>query len=321
MRILVTGGAGFIGSAFVKLALKNSTALGTVSKVTVLDALTYSGNLENLAEVSDDPRLHVEVGNINDTKLLRQCLKSQDIVFNFAAESHVDRSISDAGIFVESNALGALHVFDESLKMKISKIIHISTDEVYGSKNYGKFKESANLQPNSPYSASKAASDLIARSFFKTHGLPVIITRSSNNYGPFQNTEKFIPLVITNLLNKKAIPIYGTGKNEREWIHVDDNCMAIALVASKGENGNIYNIGATNRFKNIEVARYIAKVMGHSEAPIDYVIDRQGHDFRYAINSRKLSKLGFTETKTFKKGISDTIEWYEKNKKWWENKV
>ena len=231
MKVLVTGGAGFIGSEFVRLLLRGMPGFEGIKKVTVLDSLTYSGNLDNLSSVSQDPRLEVITKSINDPEVVKDSMQGQNLVFNFAAESHVDRSIADASSFIETNVLGAYNVFNQGLVSGVDRIIHISTDEVYGSLNQGAATEQSKLEPNSPYAASKAASDLIARSFFQTHKLPIIVTRCSNNYGPFQNPEKLIPLAITNLIEGKKVPIYGSGKNVREWIHVEDHCRAIAHIA------------------------------------------------------------------------------------------
>jgi dTDP-glucose 4,6-dehydratase len=317
VKALVTGGAGFIGSEFVRLLLSGESGFENIKKLTVIDSLTYSGNLDNLSSVSQDSRLEVEVKTINNPEILKELLIGQDFVFNFAAESHVDRSITDADSFMNTNIIGAYNVFNQSLLAGVSRIIHISTDEVYGSLNQGTASESSSLEPNSPYAASKAASDLIARSFFQTHKLPIIITRCSNNYGPYQNPEKLIPLAITNLLLGKKVPIYGTGENVREWIHVKDHCKDILTVLINGEPGEIYNIGSGEFLTNLELARYICNLMAASEELIVYVKDRLGHDFRYSINSSKtncLSKFNYT---SLNEGLGDTINWYRQNKNWW----
>jgi dTDP-glucose 4,6-dehydratase len=319
VKALVTGGAGFIGSEFVRLLLSSESGFEDIKKLTVIDSLTYSGNLNNLSSVSQDSRLEVEVKTINDPEFLKELFIGQDYVFNFAAESHVDRSITDAGSFMDTNVIGAYNVFNQSLLAGVPRIIHISTDEVYGSLNQGTASESSSLEPNSPYAASKAASDLIARSFFQTHKLPIIVTRCSNNYGPYQNPEKLIPLAITNLLLGKKVPIYGTGANVREWIHVKDHCRAIAHVALNGKTGEIYNIGGRNSFQNISLVKKLLKIMGLDLSYLEYVEDRKGHDLRYALNDSKLLGIGFKELIDFDEGIKQTIQWYEANQEWWRD--
>lgn len=321
MNILVTGGAGFIGSAFVRQILQGIPGFEDLKSLTVIDSLTYSGNLDNLAPVSLDSRLKVVIASINDASAVQEVMNNQDYVFNFAAESHVDRSIDDASNFIETNIKGTFQVLDQALKQSVKKVIHISTDEVYGSISKGKFVESSNLEPNSPYAASKASSDLLARSFFKTHNLPVITTRCSNNYGPYQHPEKLIPLAITNLLRGRRVPIYGSGLNEREWVHVDDHCRAIAHLALFGKIGQIYNIGGSNGIKNIDLIHQIITVLGLDQSMVEFVEDRKGHDFRYAIDDSKLNQLGFRESIEFENGIVETIKWYESNKQWWSKLI
>ena len=318
MKALVTGGAGFIGSEFVRLLLSGESGFENIKKLTVIDSLTYSGNLNNLSSVSQDSRLAVEVKTINNPEILNELLIGQDFVFNFAAESHVDRSIADADSFMNTNIIGAYNVFNQSLLAGVSRIIHISTDEVYGSLNQGTASESSSLEPNSPYAASKAASDLIARSFFQTHKLPIIVTRCSNNYGPYQNPEKLIPLAITNLLLGKKVPIYGTGENVREWIHVKDHCRAIAHVALNGKVGETYNVGGRNSLQNITLVKKLLEIMGLDSSYLEYVEDRKGHDLRYALNDSKLLGLGFKESIDFDEGIRKTVQWYEANQEWWK---
>jgi len=318
VKALVTGGAGFIGSEFVRLLLSGESGFENIKKLTVIDSLTYSGNLNNLSSVSQDSRLAVEVKTINNPEILNELLIGQDFVFNFAAESHVDRSITDADSFMNTNIIGAYNVFNQSLLAGVSRIIHISTDEVYGSLNQGTASESSSLEPNSPYAASKAASDLIARSFFQTHKLPIIITRCSNNYGPYQNPEKLIPLAITNLLLGKKVPIYGTGENVREWIHVKDHCRAIAHVALNGKVGETYNVGGRNSLQNITLVKKLLEIMGLDSSYLEYVEDRKGHDLRYALNDSKLLGLGFKESIDFDEGIRKTVQWYEANQEWWK---
>ncbi len=315
----MTGGAGFIGSEFVRLLLRGESGFEDLKKLVVMDSLTYSGNLNNLSTVSQDKRLQIEVKSINDPEFLKDIFPGQDFVFNFAAESHVDRSIVNANSFIDTNVVGSYNVFKESLAAKVHRVIHISTDEVYGSLMEGSASEDSNLEPNSPYAASKAASDLIARSFFQTHKLPIIVTRCSNNYGPYQNPEKLIPLAITNLLLGKKVPIYGRGENIREWIHVKDHCRAIAHVALNGKKGETYNIGGRNSFQNISLVNKLLKIMGLDSSHLEYVEDRKGHDLRYALNDAKLLSLGFRETIDFDNGIEQTVKWYESNQDWWKD--
>jgi dTDP-glucose 4,6-dehydratase len=319
VRVLVTGGAGFIGSEFVRLLLSGESGFQDLNKLVVVDSLTYSGNLNNLSSVSQDKRLQIEVKSINDREFLKGILPGQDFVFNFAAESHVDRSIVDASSFIDTNIVGSYNVFKESLASDVHRVIHISTDEVYGSLLKGSASEESNLEPNSPYAASKAASDLIARSFYQTHKLPIIVTRCSNNYGPYQNPEKLIPLAITNLLLGRKVPIYGSGENVREWIHVKDHCRAIAHVALNGKKGETYNIGGRNSFQNISLVNKLLKIMGLDLSHMEYVEDRKGHDLRYALNDSKLLSLGFRETIDFDSGIAQTVKWYETNQDWWKD--
>jgi dTDP-glucose 4,6-dehydratase len=313
----VTGGAGFIGSAFVRLILNNLKGFDSLKKLVVLDSLTYSGNLENLEEVKNDSRLEVVIGSINSQTLLQKLMSKIDLVVHFAAESHVDRSIQNADLFVQTNIVGTFNVLNSALNANVKRVIHVSTDEVYGSIRNGLFSEKSNLLPNSPYAASKASSDLIARSFFQTHNLPVIITRCSNNYGRYQHPEKLIPLSITNLLKGKKIPIYGTGLNEREWIHVDDHCRAIASLSLIGKFGDIYNIGGKNRITNIALVSKIIELMGFSGSVLEFVEDRKGHDFRYAMDVSKVHDLGFREEVDLESGLKDVISWYRKNIDWW----
>jgi dTDP-glucose 4,6-dehydratase len=319
VRVLVTGGAGFIGSEFVRLLLSGESGFQDLKKLVVVDSLTYSGNLNNLSSVSQDKRLQIEVKSINDREFLKEILPGQDFVFNFAAESHVDRSIVDASSFIDTNIVGSYNVFKESLASDVHRVIHISTDEVYGSLLKGSASEDSHLEPNSPYAASKAASDLIARSFNQTHKLPVIVTRCSNNYGPYQNPEKLIPLAITNLLLGRKVPIYGSGENVREWIHVKDHCRAIAHVALNGKMGETYNIGGRNSFQNISLINKLLKIMGLDSSHLEYVEDRKGHDLRYALNDSKLLSLGFRETIDFDRGVAQTVKWYETNQDWWKD--
>jgi dTDP-glucose 4,6-dehydratase len=312
-RILVTGGAGFIGSNFVRLLLGRKRPV----HVTVLDKLTYAGNIENLRDVMNRRNFLFVKGDICNARLLDELLPRIDIVYNFAAETHVDRSILEAGSFVRTDVMGTYTLLQNALKHKVSRFVQISTDEVYGSILRGKFKERDPLQPNSPYSASKSGADLLVRSFHKTYGLPVIITRSSNNYGPYQHPEKFIPLFITNAMERKPLPLYGDGKNIRDWIYVVDNCRAIDLVGRKGKIGEIYNIGAGEEKANINIARAIIRLVGSDENLLAFVSDRPGHDRRYAVDTRKLKALGWKKQFDFNEGLKRTVDWYRLNEDWW----
>lgn len=320
MNLLVTGGAGFIGSEFVRSALdgKFEEFELEISNITVLDALTYAGNLENLKTVSNDPRFQFVKGNICDQLLVTEITKDVDCIINFAAESHVDKSILNSNLFLESNLIGVNILLNATLQNNVNKFVQISTDEVYGSITTGSWDENFPLLPNSPYSASKAGGELLIRSYIKTYGLNAVITRCSNNYGPYQNIEKLIPLVITNLLQGKKVPVYGDGKNVREWIHVSDHVRAIAFLISNGRNGETYNIGSGNEIKNIELVNLILEKFGLDSTYIEFVSDRPGHDLRYSINSQKINNLGFKSSIDFVNGLSDTIDWYRNNTNWWK---
>lgn len=320
MNLLVTGGAGFIGSEFVRSALggKFEEFELEISNITVLDALTYAGNLENLQPVSNNPRFQFVKGNICDQLLVNEITKGIDCIINFAAESHVDKSILNSNLFLESNLIGVNTLLNATLQNNVNKFVQISTDEVYGSISTGSWDENFPLLPNSPYSASKAGSELLIRSYINTYGLNAVITRCSNNYGPYQNIEKLIPLVITNLLQGIKVPVYGDGKNIREWIHVSDHVRAIAFLISYGKNGETYNIGSGNEIKNIELVNLILEKFGLDSTYIEFVSDRPGHDLRYSINSQKISNLGFKSSIDFANGLSDTIDWYRKNTNWWK---
>jgi dTDP-glucose 4,6-dehydratase len=316
MRVLVTGGAGFIGSNYVRHALNGT--LNGIGKITVLDSLTYAGNLENLSTVSKGSYEFVK-GDICNWDLVHSLLAKNDVVINFAAETHVDNSIKSPKNFIATNIVGVQNLLQASLVNNIKTFIQISTDEVYGSIITGSANEDYRLKPSSPYSASKAAADLLAYSYFVTFGLDVRITRCTNNYGPYQFPEKIIPLFVTNLMNGKKIPIYGSGKNIREWIHVDDHCRAIHSVLLRGNAGEIYNIGSGVELSNIDLANIILDKMGKSNLDIEFVEDRKGHDFRYSVNSKKVhSDLKFKTLTNFENGISNTIEWYIENSKWWK---
>jgi dTDP-glucose 4,6-dehydratase len=315
MNILVTGGCGFIGSNFIRYLLENRPS----ATIFNLDKLTYAGNRENLRGIEDDPRYRFIFGDICDPVLVRDLIRDEDIttIIHFAAESHVDRSISDASVFIRTNVLGTFTLLDAALSSNVKRFIHISTDEVYGSIRTGSFREGDPLNPSSPYSSSKAASDLIARSYFITHDLPVIVTRCTNNYGPCQNPEKLIPLFITNLLEGKKVPVYGTGRNVRDWIHVLDHCRAIECILERGTPGEIYNIGSGNERSNIEITRKILAETSRDESYIEYVKDRPGHDFRYSLDSSKLESLGWKPGYSFEGGLRETVEWYRDNAWWW----
>jgi dTDP-glucose 4,6-dehydratase len=315
MSILVTGGCGFIGSNFIRYLL------GTPHSATIfnLDKLTYAGNPANLRDIESDARYRFIHGDICDPVLVKDLVRKEKIrtIIHFAAESHVDRSISDASDFIRTNVLGTFTLLEAALSEHIDRFIHISTDEVYGSISTSSFRETDPLNPSSPYSSSKASSDLIARSYFVTHGLPVIITRCTNNYGPYQYPEKLIPLFITNLLEGKKIPVYGTGKNVRDWIHVLDHCRAIEYVLENGTPGEIYNVGSENEWSNIEITHKILNALGKDESRVEYVTDRPGHDFRYSLDSSKLKSLGWKPEYSFEQGLKDTVEWYTVNEWWW----
>lgn len=318
MRLLVTGGAGFIGSNFVR-RIFDGTIEG-ISHVTVLDKLTYAGTLTNLEAVADNPNFDFIKGDICDHQLISTLAPNIDAIVNFAAESHVDRSIASASEFVETNIRGVQVLLDaiKSYNKKI-RFIQVSTDEVYGSISEGSWDENSPLLPNSPYSASKAGGELLARSYFKTHGLDVVITRCSNNYGPNHFPEKLIPLFITNLLENKRIPVYGTGGNVRDWLHVDDHCQGIEKVLKFGRAGEVYNIGGGKELANIDITNLILSEMGKSDSEIDYVEDRKGHDFRYSVDHSKITnELGYAPKVEFMLGLQQTIEWYKKNERWWK---
>jgi len=318
MRLLVTGGAGFIGSNFVRRCLDGS--LKGVSSVAVLDKLTYAGVLENLNSVAGLTTYSFIHGDICEQGNYREILSSVDAVINFAAESHVDRSIVSASDFVQTNVVGVQVLLDciKELGRDI-RFLQVSTDEVYGSIEYGSWNEERPLSPNSPYSASKAGGELLARSYYQTHKLDVVITRCSNNYGPFHFPEKLIPLFITNLLDGKKIPVYGNGKNVRDWLHVDDHCRAIHLALMNGGPGEIYNIGGGRELTNLELTNLILKVMDADETSIDFVEDRKGHDLRYSVDWTKINRsLGFEPLIDFESGLRQTVDWYRNNRSWWE---
>lgn len=315
-KLLITGGAGFIGSNFIRYILNKYKDY----KVINFDKLTYAGNLDNLRDVEKDKRYRFIKGDICDEKLLDAIFRKEgpDFVINFAAESHVDRSILEPSVFVRTNILGVQVLLELARKYRIEKFEHISTDETYGSAKKRKFKETDLLLPNSPYSASKAGADLLVGAYYKTFKLPVLITRSSNNFGPYQYPEKLIPLFITNLLEGKKVPLYGKGKNIRDWIYVLDNCAGIDTVLHKGKIGEVYNIGGGNEETNLEITKMILKELKKDISFIEYVEDRPGHDFRYALDTKKVKRLGWRPKYIFKKALKSTIEWYRYDKWRWK---
>jgi len=317
MKLLVTGGAGFIGSNFIRYMLSRHPQYRIIN----LDKLTYSGNLENLRDILSKPGYKFINGDICDVKLIDHVMKDGvDVIVNFAAESHVDRSIMDSSIFINTNVSGTHVLLEATKRHPVKKFVQISTDEVYGSLGQdGYFTENTPLAPTSPYSASKAGADLLVEAFHHTYDLPVIITRSSNNYGPYQFPEKLIPLFITNALADIPLPLYGDGLNIRDWLYVEDHCSAIDLVIKKGKEGEVYNIGGNCEKTNMEITKTILNGLGKSEGLIEYVKDRLGHDRRYAIDSTKIQReLGWSPEHTFEKGIENTIKWYIDNTSWWE---
>ena len=316
MRLLVTGGAGFIGSNYVRMLLNGS--LVGVSKLMILDKLTYSGNKSNLKDLNQSDYEFIQ-GDICDSELVSKLTKRVDSVVNFAAESHVDKSIDSSKEFFQTNVIGTQTLLEAARRNNLGTFIQISTDEVYGSITEGSWNESFPLQPNSPYAASKASGDLISQAFFRTYGIDVRITRCSNNYGPYQFPEKVIPLFITNLLKNKKVPLYGDGLNVRDWLHVTDHCRGIHLVLTKGKAGDIFNIGGGRELSNIELTRVILSAMGEGENSIEKVTDRLGHDFRYSLNIERIEReLGYKPEINFDSGISQTIEWYKNNEEWWK---
>jgi len=311
-RILVTGGAGFIGSHYARRLLAGGDA-----NVTVLDKLTYAGDRRNLP--ATHPRLTFVQGDVCDLTLLLDLLPGHDAVVHFAAESHVDRSLTAAGEFVRTNVVGTQTLLDACLRTGTGRVVHVSTDEVYGSIAEGSWTEDWPLSPNSPYAASKAASDLIALAYHRTHGLPVSVTRCSNNYGPYQHPEKLIPLFVTNLLVGDPVPLYGDGGNVREWLHVDDHCRAIDLVLAGGRPGEVYNVGGGNEKTNLEITTRLLDLLGADASAIRRVADRKGHDRRYSIDESKITReLGYAPRVPFDSGLADTVTWYRDNPDWWK---
>ncbi|MFZ2411961.1 MAG: dTDP-glucose 4,6-dehydratase [Candidatus Methanoperedens sp.] len=315
MKILITGGCGFIGSNFIRYMLKN-----TEHEIINLDAMTYSGNSDNLKDIEKDERYRFIHGRIEDKKLVSELLADVDGLVNFAAESHVDRSILDPRPFIVTNIEGTQTLLEASRHSDIKKFVHISTDEVYGELGEtGKFTEYLPLLPNSPYAASKACADLLIRAYHETYGLAVVTARPSNNYGYYQYPEKFIPLTITNLLENKPIPVYGEGKNIRDWIFVEDCCAGIAAILERGKTGEVYNVGGESEKRNIDIVKIILKLLGKGNSYIKFVKDRPGHDYRYALDNTKIKKeLGWAPKVNLETGLAKTVEWYKNNTAWWK---
>ncbi len=314
MKVLVTGGCGFIGSNFIRYLLNRYPDIRVVN----LDKLTYAGNPENLRDVERNPRYRFELGDICDREMVVRVMEGCDSVLNFAAESHVDRSILDCDAFVRTGVIGVQVLLDAARNEGVRRFVQVSTDEVYGSIREGVFTEKSPLNPSSPYSAAKAAGDMLVLAYFKTYGMPALITRSANNYGPFQYPEKLIPLFITNALEGETLPLYGDGANIREWVHVLDNCRGVDLVLREGVPGEVYNISSGSEHSNLEIARSILLALGISDAIINRVADRPGHDFRYAMDCRKLRALGFNPETDMEAGIRETVEWYRSHPAWWK---
>lgn len=319
MRVLVTGGAGFIGSHFVRSVIGDAYPSLAGADVVVLDAFTYAGTMTNLVPVADPARLSVERGDIRDPHRVAGVMSGVDLVVHFAAESHVDRSITGAADFVSTNVGGTQVLLQAALDAGVARFVHVSTDEVYGSIAEGSWSEEHVLEPNSPYSASKAGSDLLARSYHRTYGMHVCITRCSNNYGPHQFPEKVVPLFVSNLLDGRKVPLYGDGLNVRDWLHVDDHCRGIALVAAGGRAGEVYNIGGGTELTNVDLTHRLLAAVGADESMIDPVPDRLGHDRRYSVDWSKIhDELGYTPATSFDDGLAATVDWYREHRAWWE---
>lgn len=312
--LLITGGAGFIGSNFIHYILKKYVDI----KIINLDKLTYAGNLENLRDFKDDSRYEFVHGDIRDKKLVKETLAKVDMVVHMAAETHVDRSIMDAGEFVLTDVFGTFVLLEALRKSEAELFLHVSTDEVYGSRDEGFFKEGDPLNPSSPYAASKAGADRLAHSYVVTYGLPIIIVRPSNNYGPYQYPEKFIPLFVSNAIEDKDLPLYGKGENVRDWLYVKDHCQAIELILQKGNMGEVYNIGANTEVRNIDVAQQIVNLLEKPQSLIKLVKDRLGHDMRYALDCTKIHELGWKPQTGFAEGLARTVRWYHDNTDWWK---
>lgn len=316
--MVVTGGAGFIGSHYVRRLLTGVSSISP-ERVVVLDKLTYAGNLANLAPVDADPRLEVVVGDICDADVLDTVIPGADVVVNFAAETHVDRSIHGPADFILTNVVGAQTLFDACLRHDVDRVVHIGTDEVYGSIETGSWTEDSPLLPNSPYSAAKASAELLVRAYHRTFGLNISSTRCSNNYGPYQYPEKVIPLFVTNLMRGRRVPLYGDGRNVRDWLHVDDHCRGIDIVVERGEPGQAYNIGGGEELSNVVLTEAICAAMGVTWADaVEHVPDRLGHDLRYSVDDSRLRALGYAPARTFPEGLAETIAWYRANEAWWQ---
>jgi dTDP-glucose 4,6-dehydratase len=319
MKLLVTGGAGFIGSNFVRMALTDKFPDFNVEQLTVLDLLTYAGDEENLKPIASDKRYKFVKGDIRDLELAKKLMQDADQVVHFAAESHVDRSIEGGSEFVSTNVMGTQVLLDAARSTNIKRFVHVSTDEVYGSISEGSWPEDHPLLPNSPYSASKAGSDLLVRAYNRTHKLDTVITRCSNNYGQYQFPEKVMPLFITNIIEGKKVPLYGNGLNVRDWLHVDDHCRGIALALTRGRAGEVYNIGGGTELTNVELTHKILEAMCVGEEFIQSVEDRKGHDLRYSVDISKINKeLGYSPQVNFEEGLIQTINWYKNNEAWWK---
>jgi len=319
MRYLVTGGAGFIGSHYVRSLLTSGWTSADVASVTVLDSLTYAGNRANLDPVALDPRLTFVHGDICDADLVDGLIADADAVVHFAAESHVDRSIDGARVFVHTNVIGTQTLLEAALRHRTGRFVHVSTDEVYGSIDEGSWTEDAPVAPNSPYSASKASSDLIALAYARTHGLDIVVTRCSNNYGPYQFPEKVIPLFVTNLLDGFNVPLYGDGENIRDWLHVDDHCRGIDLVLHGGRPAEVYNIGGGTELSNKELTGLLLDACGADWSRVDRVADRKGHDRRYSVDITRIQEeLGYEPKTDFTTGLADAVDWYRTKRDWWE---
>ncbi len=312
-RILVTGGCGFIGSNFVRMLLAERPDLEVVN----LDKLTYAGRLENLADVAGDPRYRLVKGDICDPGAVREAMAGCRMAVNFAAETHVDRSLLGAGHFIDTDMKGVLVLLEEARRVGIERFVQISTDEVYGSIAEGSFDEGCVLNPRNPYAASKAGGDRLAFAYWATYGVPVVITRASNNYGPYQYPEKLIPLFATNALRDESLPLYGDGRNVRDWLHVSDHCRAVLFVLENGSNGEVYNIAGGNERENIAITREVLRLLGKPEKLIRPVDDRVGHDRRYSLDASKLGRLGWAPRVVFEAGLADTVRWYAENEAWW----
>jgi len=314
MKLLITGGAGFIGSNFIRYILNRYPNY----KIINLDKLAYCGNFENLKDIENNPNYKFIKGDICDEKVVGKLVKAAEVIVNFAAQTHVDRSIVDASEFIQTNVYGTYVLLEAAKKYSLDRFIQVSSDETYGSIEKGSFTEDSPLNPNSPYAASKAAADHLVHSYFVTYKLPVLIIRSSNNFGPYQYPEKVIPLFITNALENKKLPLYGDGLNVRDWLYVLDNCRAIDLILHKGEIGQIYNVAAGNEKTNLELTKLILKMMDKPEDLIEYVKDRPGHDRRYSLDTSKIKNLGWQPQYQFEETLKQTIRWYQDNKQWWQ---